>query len=772
MYIYNHFDNGADKDFVMLPDRINCLAIDRVSTASTLSPMAPHDVFLGCADRTIRMVTGSQIKSEVAVEGPVTSICCWEAPTTPAALASIPAASRPAPGTRFLVYGCSTGHVGLVSAHASTGLAKCWSFTSPVSDGGVNSITCFPIGGAVTGSAAAASPTASSSSSSSDCLGDLVIGRDDGSVEVYAGEAEWVATSNAASAFAPRLLGSTTVSESIRCVGAGYISTATVPEVIVLTFSGRVVSFTTERLTEVDREDREGRSKEAVQRSSALAALRKDVDDLKKEISKAREKAGLSKAGTSPTAASSGSASSSQSNQGPVTIAAHPINTTFALDTTDGTYCLTIEMPVPIDSVMIQSTVPVGLPDIENKDGGGSSNAGAGAAMASLSANGQQQQAGSRAAPNIITSSSNSTGVGCTTILSLAHVDSRPVPGAPLLATARCAENAATNRIAVRMKCIEGQAGEVTAMVVTRGQPKASSLARVQIKPLCLHHRLQERPEDVQSRLQEQWSAFLAQRRAEHEADAATAAAAAEGGDGDHDGGGGSSAAAAKAGPTSAGDSDVNAITAALAAVSKAATDPKALSAAALALSSQTPLQTAQLRSLPAAHPWTTLTITGAFSLPQMHEWAGQCLPDIPPRLIADGKTEAVSLAFRNVFVGSHVLVSYRAGTATFKSDNVSTISILRDCISAAAGAAKVRISASFEVAPLAARCLLSLLHGRLVYALTLNLKAQLYEAVKEMVAADNTAAASQTAAGSASLLDRPYLHPEFADVLAVSEVK
>jgi hypothetical protein len=334
-------------------------------------------------------------------------------------------------------------------------------------------------------------------------------------------------------------------------------------------------------------------------------------------------------------------------------------------------------------------------------------------------------------------------------------------------------------------------------MVVARTAPKSSSVARIPIKPLCLHHRLTERPEQVEATIQGAWTALVEGRKAEAAARAAAAASGTAGGvlgGGPADeaplddlesvaraigakkdaGAAGSASQDGGAGGSGGGDTSAAAQAAALGAIAKASADPK-VSAAALALAILPPSQTCPVRDLPAAYPWTRLTVSGAFSLSQIHDWVGACLPDVPARLIADGKTETVALAFRNVFVGSHLTVRYSKGSASFSSDNPSTIAILKDALSGAAGAVKVRLATDFEVHPFAMRAFASLVHSRLVYALMLGLKAELYEAVKEMVAGDGGGEGGGGGAGGGGseaqlLLQRPYLHPEFADILARGE--
>ena len=58
-----------------------------------------------------------------------------------------------------------------------------------------------------------------------------------------------------------------------------------------------------------------------------------------------------------------------------------------------------------------------------------------------------------------------------------------------LLATYRCQE--AMNRLEMTVRTVEGQYGDLQAMVLAKMEPKTAQSVRVSIKPLSLHHRLQ-----------------------------------------------------------------------------------------------------------------------------------------------------------------------------------------------------------------------------------------------------------------------------------------
>jgi len=65
--------------------------------------------------------------------------------------------------------------------------------------------------------------------------------------------------------------------------------------------------------------------------------------------------------------------------------------------------------------------------------------------------------------------------------------------GSQLLATYRCQEQEdSTNRLQMSVRTVEGQHGELQALVIARIEPKTAQSVKVNIKPLSMHHRLHE----------------------------------------------------------------------------------------------------------------------------------------------------------------------------------------------------------------------------------------------------------------------------------------
>lgn len=118
------------------------------------------------------------------------------------------------------------------------------------------------------------------------------------------------------------------------------------------------------------------------------------------------------------------------------------VNDKFVLDPRDGTYVMSIESPMPIFTIAIQSDVPVELLETDSN----------------------------------------------VAILSQSPVD--PDNGNFCLATYRCQE--ASNRIEVKMRAVEGHYGTVQAFVLPRVAPKTCQICSYRIRPLCLQHRVQK----------------------------------------------------------------------------------------------------------------------------------------------------------------------------------------------------------------------------------------------------------------------------------------
>jgi Bardet-Biedl syndrome 7 protein len=83
------------------------------------------------------------------------------------------------------------------------------------------------------------------------------------------------------------------------------------------------------------------------------------------------------------------------------------------------------------------------------------------------------------------------------------------------------------------------------------------------------------------------------------------------------------------------------------------------------------------------------LTLKGNFSQGEMHSWINNCLPEVPERV---DSTEENVLIFKNLFVETFLICRYAKGEAEFKSDNISTISVIKDFLTKEATTRHIKI--------------------------------------------------------------------------------
>ncbi|XP_014678211.1 PREDICTED: Bardet-Biedl syndrome 7 protein homolog [Priapulus caudatus] len=161
------------------------------------------------------------------------------------------------------------------------------------------------------------------------------------------------------------------------------------------------------------------------------------------------------------------------------------------------------------------------------------------------------------------------------------------------------------------------------------------------------------------------------------------------------------------------------------------------------------------------ARPTNTLRLDGQFSYAEMHAWIAACLPDVAER---PGAGEAACLHFVSTFLDTQLECMYRKGEAVFRSDNVSTISILKDFITKEATARKIHLEINYEVSDDSVSHVLATIHPKLEHQLALAKKVRLVEALRELAAHDADADAYLAAEYRAILRDDDALRREFRE--------
>jgi len=127
--------------------------------------------------------------------------------------------------------------------------------------------------------------------------------------------------------------------------------------------------------------------------------------------------------------------------------------------------------------------------------------------------------------------------------------------------------------------------------------------------------------------------------------------------------------------------------------------------------------------------PMNSVSFSGPFSLADMLAWLGQCIPNVPEKAQGD----ELLLYFQSTFQETLLCAKLRAGDAQFRSDNVSTLAILKDFITRQATNRKMQIKSPFEIKDETCNNVLQLLHPKLEYQLSLSEKVKLIEALKEV---------------------------------------
>ena len=135
--------------------------------------------------------------------------------------------------------------------------------------------------------------------------------------------------------------------------------------------------------------------------------------------------------------------------------------------------------------------------------------------------------------------------------------------------------------------------------------------------------------------------------------------------------------------------------------------------------------------------PWNVLTFQGNFTIGQAHSWLSFCLPDIPPHFSSTGSSDSgrdqANLYFRNAFVGSHLACSYEDGEAKFRSDSVTTITILKQVITDRATSLNQNVQVSTDIHPKSVEHFLTLLHPKLQSQFHLSRQMKLVQSMSEL---------------------------------------
>jgi Bardet-Biedl syndrome 7 protein len=151
--------------------------------------------------------------------------------------------------------------------------------------------------------------------------------------------------------------------------------------------------------------------------------------------------------------------------------------------------------------------------------------------------------------------------------------------------------------------------------------------------------------------------------------------------------------------------------------------------------------------------PLNTLTLTGTFSVTEAHSWLVLCVSQIPERC---PQQDTVTYNFQSSFNGGTMLQAvYARGKAVYRSDNLSTIVILRDVISRVASSRQIKIHINCEISQESIVHTLKLIHPKMEQQTNLVKHLELAKGLKDL---------------EDSFEDISYLNPELRDILSRHE--
>ncbi|CAI5653038.1 BBSome complex member BBS7 isoform X1 [Oreochromis niloticus] len=295
-YIYNHYCDCKDQDYYLSGDKINDITCLSTENLTHLVPV------LACQDRVLRVLQRSELAYDIEVPGPPSVLELYK--------------DKDFSLGEEILYGTTDGKIGLVEIGEHSAATK-WEIDNDKKKGGILCIDTYDIIG--------------------DGVSDILVGRDDGTVEVYGFD----------SSNEPTLRFEHVLSESVTSIQGGCVGKESYDEVLTATYTGWVTGLTTEpQKAEAGPGDEVRMSKET---QSKVEALRAELEQLQVKVLQGREQY-------------------QQTSQSSTAVSAVPvfsINDKFTLCQDDASYSLTLEVQTAIDNLLLQSDVPIDLLDVD-----------------------------------------------------------------------------------------------------------------------------------------------------------------------------------------------------------------------------------------------------------------------------------------------------------------------------------------------------------------------------------------------------------------------
>ena len=433
-YICNVYDNGKDRDLYMSMDRINAMCVGHIVHEDE------YDTVLACQDSCVRIVKGSQLYVDIPTTSPLKSV---------ALLSHI---HNPNKAGAMLVIGTEGGDMTLIrfpqkkdSARGLKNNHDDYLYEWTVEDSQHSAIISICICELIKGQGT-----------------NIVVGREDGRVEVYAqdlvnSEAGSLAAPGLQTA-APRKVFSHDIGERIQSLVCGHVNSETFQEIVCASYSGKIISFTTEPLRIRDENDTYGRSVATLHNENRIKHLEGEIESMRTKVGK--ERTVLQKAKDTAAKNASKNGTVLKKMAGGISAATDfAAACTFILDREKGAYVLSIEVQRPLDLVVVRSSV-----DLEVADQDADLNTLVSVTPAALLGSGRgadDEKTGRR---------------------------SGEIEDCKFIAALRVPKGEKRALFAVRP--IEGEHGEILVTIVTDETPKLAKVIKYPLRRLSLHTRV------------------------------------------------------------------------------------------------------------------------------------------------------------------------------------------------------------------------------------------------------------------------------------------
>lgn len=350
--MYSHYVNCEDKNYFLANDVINDMTLTTLCDASTSFPASRSTKagdpsraaqkllsVLACQDGYIRVVNGSELYYEAALQGGVTVLNNDYMYTDSHSDGS-------AQDSNELIYGLDSGTIGQMVL-TNDAIRRGWVIDgnrggvfdgSPAAGTGLDESA-----GAGQASNATVRSILSKLDVTRDGVNDVVVGRDDGMMEVYGFNFNGD----------PELLFNRNIGETVHTVDGGFITNDETEEIIAQTYSGKVLCFHQSN-SDADKDSILAAPAPAdakllqqkKENEKAIEALNREVSDLQNAVKKEQERyASISKNFIQ-------------------TVASFHVKDKFSLNPKDGSYTLQLETTVPVATLAIQTEIEIAIEDI------------------------------------------------------------------------------------------------------------------------------------------------------------------------------------------------------------------------------------------------------------------------------------------------------------------------------------------------------------------------------------------------------------------------